>query len=192
MEQQSQRLRPQGSRGRDRGGPTLDRKTNGRRSRTTTSLKVRSPEAAYKAGVLLLTVRDRTCAELARLLAVKGFAMPDSQAALEQLKAEGYLDDRRFASAWARGRLRTKPMGPHRLGKELQVKGVETPLVREVLENIYEEGEEPVARRAITGKLLTREHLPASSRTLSVARFLHRRGFSVEVIWRLLHERQQW
>lgn len=159
--------------------------------RTAASLKAKSPEAAYKMGVLLLTARDRTCAELTRLLAVRGFARADSQAALDRLQAEGYLNDRRFASAWARGRLRTKPMGPHRLSKELEAKGVEAQLVREVLEDIYEEGEEPLARRAMASKLSTLGRLPAPSRALPVARFLHRRGFSAEVIRRLLHEEQQ-
>ncbi len=141
-------------------------------------------------GVLFLTVRDRTRAELARLLAVKGFARADSQVALDRLQGEGYLNDRRLATAWARSRLRTKPMGPYRLGKELEAKGVEEQLVREVLVGLYEEGEEPVARRAMTGKLSALGRLPTSARTLRVGRFLHRRGFSSEIIWRLLHEEQ--
>lgn len=142
-------------------------------------------------GVRLLTVRDRTRAELARLLAVRGFDRADSQVALDRLQEEGYLNDRRFATAWARGRLRTKPMGSYRLGKELEVKGVEEQLVREVLGDLYEEGEEPAARRAMAGKLSALGRLPASARTLRVGRFLHRRGFSSELIWRLLHEEQQ-
>ncbi|WP_424319957.1 regulatory protein RecX [Candidatus Methylomirabilis sp.] len=142
-------------------------------------------------GVRLLTVRDRTRAELARLLDVRGFDRADSQVALDRLQEQGYLNDRRFATAWARGRLRTKPMGSYRLGKELEVKGVEEQLVREVLEDLYEEGEEPAARRAMAGKLSALGRLPASARTLRVGRFLHRRGFSSELIWRLLHEEQQ-
>jgi SOS response regulatory protein OraA/RecX len=82
-------------------------------------------------------------------------------------------------------------MGSYRLGKELEVKGVEDQLVREVLGDLYEEGEEPVARRALAGKLSVLGRLPASVRTLRVGRFLHRRGFSSDIIWRLLHEEQQ-
>lgn len=82
-------------------------------------------------------------------------------------------------------------MGSHRLIRELEAKGVEAQLVREVLEDIYGDGEEPLARRAMASKLSTLGRLPAPSRTLPVARFLHRRGFSSEVIWRLLHEEQQ-
>ncbi|MBZ0159389.1 regulatory protein RecX [Candidatus Methylomirabilis sp.] len=139
----------------------------------------------------LLTVRDRTCAELARLLAARGFTRADSQVALDRLKEEGYLNDRRFAAAWTTGRLRTKPMGPHRLSRELDAKGIEEQLVREILGEVYEEGEEPIARRAIASKLSVPGRLPAPSRTLPVARFLQRRGFSNDIIWRLLHEKQQ-
>ena len=139
----------------------------------------------------LLTARDRTSVELARLLTIKGFARTESRAAIDRLKEEGYLNDRRVATAWARGRLQTKPMGLHRLSKELETKGVEAPLVREVLKEVYEEGEEPAARRAMASKLSALGRRPSSSRTVPVARFLHRRGFSAEIIWRLLHEEQR-
>ncbi|MDE2060498.1 MAG: RecX family transcriptional regulator [candidate division NC10 bacterium] len=125
------------------------------------------------------------------MLAVRGFARTESQVAIDRLQEEGYLNDRRFATAWARSRLQTKPMGPHRLSKELETKGVEAQLVREILEEVYEEGEEPAARRAMAGKLSALGRLSAPSRTLSVARFLHRRGFSADIIWRLLHDEQQ-
>lgn len=163
----------------------------GRPSRTEASLKANSPKAAYNVGVFLLTTRDRTRADLSRLLVAKGFAHADAQVALDRLQEEGYLNDRRFATAWARSRLQTKPMGPYRLGKELETKGVEEQLVGEVLGDLYEEGEEPVARRAMAGKLSALRRLPASARTIRVGRFLHRRGFSSELIWRLLHEEQQ-
>ncbi|MBI2882471.1 MAG: RecX family transcriptional regulator [Candidatus Methylomirabilis oxyfera] len=122
---------------------------------------------------------------------MRGFTGAELRVALDRLKEEGYLNDRRFATAWARGRLRTKPMGPYRLSRELELKGIESQLVREVMEDVYEEDEEPVARRAMTGKLSALGGRTAPSRTASVARFLHRRGFSAEIIRRLLHEEQQ-
>lgn len=125
---------------------------------------------------------------MSRLLAAKGFARNDSDAALDRLSEQGYLDDRRFADRWARSRLRTKPMGPHRLGRELQTRGIEDSLVRAVLKELYEEGEEQVARRAMAGKLRQLSGLPAASRAGRLARFLQGRGFSHEVIRGLLRE----
>ena len=154
-------------------------------------MKGNSSRAAYRAATILLAARDRTRAELFRLLTAKGFSRADSEVALERLNEEGYLDDRRFAYTWARSRLRTKPVGPHRLRQELEAKGVEDDLVREVIKDIYEEGEEAAARRAMARKLSGLGHLPAASRAGRVARFLKRRGFSTEVIRRLVREGQQ-
>lgn len=146
---------------------------------------------AYRTALVLLAARDRTRYEVSRLLTAKGFAPNDSDAALDRLSEQGYLDDRRFADSWARGRLRTKPMGPHRLGRELRSKGVEEDLVREVLKEVYEAGEDEAARRAIAGKLRQLSGLSAASRAGRLARFLQGRGFSHEVIWRLLREGEQ-
>ncbi len=154
-------------------------------------MKRDSPGAAYRAAAILLAARDRTRAELLRLLTAKGFSRTDSEVALDRLIKEGYLDDRRFAHTWARSRLRTKPVGPHRLRQELEAKGVEDDLVREVIKDIYEEGEEAAAQRAMARKLSGLAHLPAVSRAGRVARFLKRRGFSTEVIRRLLREGRQ-
>lgn len=166
-------------------------RTKGKPSRTQAALRPRSSEAAYKAGIRLLTARDRTGAELTRLLAARGFASAESRVAVERLTQEGYLNDRRFASAWAMGRVRTKPMGSYRLIRELEIKGIEAPLVREVLEEVYEDGEEPIARRAMASKLSALGRGQSSKRTVQVARYLHRRGFSAEIIHRLLREEQQ-
>ena len=152
-----------------------------------------TPGAAYRAAAVLLAARDRTRAELSRLLAARGIAQADAKVALDRLNEQGYLDDRRFTNTWARSRLQKKPMGPHRLRQELEAKGVEEHLMREVLRDIYEEGEgeEAAAKRAMAGKLSRLGHLGAASRKGRVARFLQRRGFSTEVIWRLLREGQQ-
>lgn len=82
-------------------------------------------------------------------------------------------------------------MGSHRLMRELEIKGIETSLAREVLEEVYEDGEEPMARRAIASKLSAIGRGRSSQRTVQVARYLHRRGFSADIIRRLLREEQQ-
>jgi regulatory protein len=125
------------------------------------------------------------------LLAARGFPQDEREFAINRLKEQGHLDERRFATIWARSRLRAKPMGPYRLRQELDAKGVEEHLVREVLREMYEDGEEAAARRAMAAKVAALPRLPAASRTGRVVRFLQRRGFSTQVIWRLLGEGRQ-
>ena len=165
--------------------------TEGTAPRTKVSLRPKPSETAYKVGVRLLTARDRTSAELAHRLTGKGFGQAESQAAVDRLKEEGHLNDRRFALAWARGRVHTKPMGPHRLSRELEIKGIDSQLVREILEDVYEEGEEPLARRAMRGKPATLGRRAGRSGIPPVARFLYRRGFSSDIIRRLLQPEPQ-
>jgi SOS response regulatory protein OraA/RecX len=79
-------------------------------------------------------------------------------------------------------------MGAYRLKRELDSRGVEEPIVREILREVFGEGEEAEARRAMAGKIAALRHLPLPSRADRVARFLQRRGFSTDVIRRLIGE----
>lgn len=142
-------------------------------------------------GVALLAARDRSRSGLARLLATKGFAPTEVKAAIDRLIEQGYLDDRRFAAAWARSRFRLKPMGPLRLRRELEAKGVDERLIREVLKDIYEHGEKEAARRALASRAIRPRPFSPASRRGHLARFLQSRGFSSEVIWPLLREEQR-
>ena len=139
----------------------------------------------------LLTARDRSRSGLAQLLTTRGFAPGEVKAAVDRLIEQWYLNDRRFASSWAKNRIGTKPMGPLRLRRELEAKGVDEGLIREVLKDIYEHGEEEAARRALAGRANRLRSLSPASRRGHLARFLQRRGFSTEVIWLLLRE-EQW
>lgn len=128
---------------------------------------------------------------MARLLAARGFTLAESQVAIERLTQDGYLNDRRFASAWAMGRVRMKPMGRYRLTRELEIKGIGASLALEVLEEVYQDGEEAIARRAMTSKLSALGRGRSAKRTVQMARYLQRRGFPADIIRRLLREEQR-
>ncbi len=152
----------------------------------------RAPQrSAYITALAKLTARDRTRSELSRLLAAKGYTPGEVKAALASLIKQGYLDDRRFATTWARSRLERKPMGARRLRQELEARGIEGPLMREVLRDVYEDGEEAAARRAVAASASRLGRHPEASGPGRLARYLARRGFSAELIWRLLREDQQ-
>ena len=73
----------------------------------------------------LLARRPRSRAEVRRRLRRKDVPAPVAEACVEQLAAEGLLDDAAFAEAWVRDRLRLKPRGRRRLMAELTRKGVD-------------------------------------------------------------------
>jgi len=128
---------------------------------------------------------------LSRLLAARGYSPGEATAALDSLVQDGYLNDRRFATIWARHRLQTKPMAARRLRQELRAKGVDEGVVRDVLNEVYEDGEEAVARRAVAAGASRFGRRSKGSGPGPMARFLDRRGFSTEVILRLLRDGRQ-
>lgn len=80
---------------------------------------------ARDAALALLAHRPRSRGEVRRRLWSAGYPPPVVEACLDRLVAEGLLDDRAFADAFVRDRLRLKPKGPARLRDELRARGVD-------------------------------------------------------------------
>jgi len=60
-------------------------------------------------------------------------------ALIEQLQKEGYLDEKRFASAYARGKFRLNKWGRQKIGFELKIRGIPETIINEGLTSIDEE-----------------------------------------------------
>lgn len=87
-------------------------------------------QALRRKALRLLAVRDRTRAELRQRL---GRQAPEDmvERVLAWLEQLGYVDDRRFAQQWVRGR--RAGSGPRKLFFDLRQKGIDTQLIREEL-----------------------------------------------------------
>lgn len=83
-----------------------------------------------------LAHRPRSRDEIRRRLHAAGFPPAVALDCLDRLIAEGLLDDRAFAEAFVRDRLRLRPRGPTRLGHELRGRGVD----RDVADSAIERG----------------------------------------------------
>ena len=144
-----------------------------------------SLDGVIRLAVRFLAQRDRTVAQVERFLRSRGVDPPHIEQAICRLTDLRYLDDLAYAQRWVEKRLATKPMGRERLKAELQAKGISDGLAERVLTEVFRRnGEEVLARRALQamshqGKQLASGHM---------ARFLHQRGFSDEVIDRMMTE----
>lgn len=136
-------------------------------------------------GVRFLAHRDRTVAQVERYLASKGASPLQVRQTVRRLSDLTYLDDYAYAQRWVNKRLAVRPMGEERLKAELQSKGISEALVARVIaEALRQTDEKVLARCALQaaqrhGRRLTR------SQTIHL---LHRRGFSQEIIDRMIEE----
>ena len=131
----------------------------------------------------LLAMRDHSRVELARKLAPLG-TPEEVEVTLDRMAELGLQSDRRYAEAWVRGK--ASRFGTSRLKQELARRGVDADTVADVLNEGELSSDIDRARAIWTSKFGT----PATDRKewARQARFLQGRGFSSEIITKLLKE----
>ncbi len=139
---------------------------------------------AYDRAVRLLGQREHATVELERKLVSKAFAAPIVQRVLEELQAQSLQSDARFVEVFVRSRL-ARGYGPVRIRQDLAQRGVDEILIEEALTQSLEFWLD-VAEQSRQKRF---GELPGEGDpTLwgKQARFLARRGFPSDVIYRLL------
>jgi regulatory protein len=151
-----------------------------------------APFRARERALRLLGLRDRSRRELETRLRQAGFDAEVVCATVEWLAGLGYLDDGRFARAYAAEKQRSG-WGPRRVRAELAAKGVERSIVEETMasagEEEFEEGAaegESVLEHTIRkrfGRQFAADPVTAERR---LAGFLARRGYGWETTNRMV------
>jgi regulatory protein len=145
-----------------------------------------APYRARERALRFLGARDRSEKEVEMRLRHAGFDAAVIGVTLGWLRDLGYVDDRRFAAAYSAEKRRTG-LGPRRIRAELAGKGIERPIVDEVLE-LADGGSDAVEAGSDALEQLVRRRFAsqfgidpdAAERRL--AGFLARRGYDWDTI----------
>lgn len=145
--------------------------------------------------LLLLKKRFKSRYELDQSMKRRSVEEVDRQQVLEELEAQGFVDDLRFARAWLHDRDLFAPRGKLLLRQELLKKGIEKDIIQTVLteraDNAESEEEDQVdevtlGKQLVRGKERYYSNLTPEVRMRRVMGLLQRRGFSYDVIRRIL------
>lgn len=133
--------------------------------------------------------RARTTTEVRRKLREKDYEEPAIEAAVARLEELGYLDDASYAREYVQSRFRSKGYGPIRLRRELEQRGVDRHQIEDAM-LLLEEDELLEAARAHARKRWPRlsDEDDLRRRRKKLQGYLRRRGFSYEVIRRVIAE----
>ncbi|HZM33279.1 MAG TPA: recombination regulator RecX [Burkholderiales bacterium] len=144
----------------------------------------RESAAALKARALrLLARREHSRDELARRLSPYAESAESLRGLLRELEGGGQLSNERFAES--RARVLARKYGPARIRQDLRAKGVAADVVAVVIgTDELERARGILARRYRTAPRSREERARR-------ARFLHGRGFSADIIHRLLLREEQ-
>lgn len=85
---------------------------------------------AHDKALNFLSFRPRSCTEISRYLAQKGFSTETADAVLRRLQTAQLVDDAEFAAYWIANRAQFSPRGRRALWQELRQKGI----ARDVIE----------------------------------------------------------
>ena len=154
----------------------------------TTKRGTRPARTCFDRALKLLSLRDHAVTELCRKLAAAGHGDAEISAAIARLGALGYLDDERFADERVRTLSASGKLGRRAIAARLRQAGVAEEIARCALERHGAEAGDELAKarrlveRRFPGLAVGRD----ARQQAKAARFLAYRGFSNEVICRLL------
>ncbi len=131
----------------------------------------------------LLARREHSRFELARKLEQKGFEPSDIQPILSELQKENLLSDERYTEAFIHSKI-NRGQGPLKIRNELTQNGVDEALVERLL-STYEVDWVEQATAARSKRFQGEVPLNYEDKARQ-ARFLSSRGFSTEIIWKVL------
>ena len=145
-------------------------------------------DAAYDAAVRYLGNRPRSVAEIRRHLRSKRYSDVAIDRAIDQLRAQRYIDDEAFARYWVDQRERFRPKGDRALVSELLGKGVPRETIDVVLGDRDPEAEVKQAREAIRRPIARWQTLEEGERKRKIHQYLAARGFSYDTIEAVLQQ----
>lgn len=118
-----------------------------------------------------------------------GLTMRDADKAISELERLRFVDDARFARAYAHDKLRFSGWGRRKITAGLWAKKLPRDIIAQSMDDIEAEEYEDVARHVISSKIKSLKECNLDYETkMKVVRHVMQRGFEGSLAVRLLHE----
>lgn len=132
--------------------------------------------------------QERCQQEVRDKLYAYGLKTDDVENLIAQLISENFLNEERFAKAYAGGKFRIKKWGRVKIKMELKARRVSDYCIRKGLAEIGEEEYRKTLRKILDDKDRTMDEKNKIRRKYKLLRFAASRGFEQELVMELLHE----
>ncbi len=140
-------------------------------------------KAVFARALRMLAAREHSAHELSRKLISKGHAENAVQQVLSDLQEQGLQSDQRFVEVYVRSRV-SKGYGPIHIRQDLYQRGLDDELIDAELTCLAERWIE--LAKSARAKRFSEEQPSDRSAWNTQARFLERRGFPADLIYRVL------
>lgn len=130
--------------------------------------------------------QERSHAEVRDKLYSYGLFRDDVDEILSHLITEGYLNEERFAKAFAGGKFRMKKWGRIKIAHELEAKGLTPRCIKMGLQEIEEEAYQKALEELLLKKSALNSEEDLFVKRDQLARYAIQKGFEPDLVWTIL------
>ncbi len=130
--------------------------------------------------------QERSHSEVKNKLYTLGLYKDEVEELLSHLIVEGYLNEERFAKAFAGGKFRMKQWGRLKISNELEAKGLSSNCIRVGLKEIDESDYTQTIEALIAKKDNQLDEPNLFVRRDKLAKYVIQKGFEPELVWRIV------
>ncbi len=139
-------------------------------------------EQALSRAASLCVASEHCIADITEKLSRWGISPEQSEEIVNRLLDENYIDESRYATAYARDKLRFSHWGRVKIRMMLRMQHIPEPLIRETLDTLDPQEYADIARQVIESKARTVKDLDTYTANAKIIRFALQRGFEMEEI----------
>lgn len=150
--------------------------------------KVVTPEEAMNRIARYCAYQERSHQEVRNKLYSFGLRTSDVEMLLSRMITDGFLNEERFARAFAGGKFRLKKWGRNKIIHELEALQVSSRCIRSGLEEIDQKTYLRTLEGLLKKKLATLDEPNPFRRKDRAARFVIAKGYEPPLVWELLKE----
>jgi regulatory protein len=147
-----------------------------------------SPEQAKEKMYRFCAYQERSHQEVKNKLFSLGVYKDVSDELITHLILEGYLNEERFAKAYAGGKFRIKQWGRLKITRGLEAKGVSSNCIRSGLKEIDDDDYQSTLRDVLEKKISTEAATNLLIKRDKISRHAIAKGFEPDLVWQLLKD----
>ena len=143
---------------------------------------------AYDKAAILCSRSEKCTSEILEKLKLYGLSVEESLQVINQLKAEKYLDDERFARAYVKDKFRFNHWGKQKIEFMLRAKKISQEILELAFEEIKEDDYSEGLLKLISDKAISVKAKDKYDKRNKLMRFAMGRGFESNKIYAIFKE----
>lgn len=150
--------------------------------------KFLTPNEAFERAKKYCSFQERSHSEVRYKLVDYGLRGKDLEEVMVKLIDEGFLNEERFAMAFAGGKFRMKQWGKQKIKQELKRKGVSDYLIQKAMNEVKPEDYDATLKKLLANKAATLNDRNIFTKKQKLSSYLIRKGYEPAEVYKQVNQ----